>query len=154
MNLQSIKDITNYLQIKPWLGTAGMPRADQLKLVADQGFEVVINLALAESPGAILDEAERLALMGLEYIHIPVVWESPELSNFESFISIMDQKKGQKIFVHCVLNMRVSVFVYLYRLLILKEDPDSAYQDLRKIWEPDLVWNDFIRRALARFNST
>ena len=152
--MQTIKDITNYLQIKPWLGTAGMPRADQLKLIADQGFEVVINLALAESPGAILDEAERLALMGLEYIHIPVVWESPELSNFEEFISIMDQKKGQKIFVHCVLNMRVSVFVYLYRLLILNEDPDTAYQDLRKIWEPDLVWIDFIRRVKARFNST
>ena len=64
----------------------------------------------------------------------------------------MDQKKGQKIFVHCVLNMRVSVFVYLYRLLILKEDPDTAYQDLRKIWEPDQVWSDFIRKALSHIN--
>jgi len=47
-----ITDITNYLEITPWLRTAGMPTAVQIKSIADAGYQVVINLALDESPGA------------------------------------------------------------------------------------------------------
>lgn len=143
-----INDITNYLEITPWLGTAGMPTADQIETIADAGYQAVINLALEESPGAIADEHERVTRLGMKYIHIPVVWESPQISDLEQFFATMQQLTGLKVFVHCVLNMRVSVFVYLYREIILKEDPEIAFQDLLKIWQPDDTWQDLMDTAL------
>lgn len=143
----NITGITNYLEIYPWLGTAGMPTAVQIKSIADAGHQVVINLALDESPGAITYEQERVTGLGMKYIHIPVVWESPQISDVEQFFLIMQQLKGLKVFVHCVLNMRVSVFVYLYRVIHLKEDHEVAYQDLLEIWHPDDTWQDLMDRV-------
>ena len=144
----SITAITNYLEIYPWLGTAGMPTADQIACIADAGYQAVINLALDESPGAITDEGERVTSLGMKYIHIPVVWESPQISDLEEFFTSMQQVKGLKVFVHCVLNMRVSVFVYLFRVIYLKEDPEVAFQDLLEIWYPDNTWQELIDTAL------
>ncbi len=148
---QAISDITNYLEIYPWLGTAGMPTSDQIKCIADSGYQVVINLALDESPGAISDEKERVTRLGMKYINIPVVWESPQISDLEQFFSFMQDLKDLKIFVHCVLNMRVSVFLYLYRVISLREDPDIAFQDLFKIWQPDVTWQNLMDKARQQF---
>jgi len=143
-----ITDITNFLEIDPWLGTAGMPTADQIACIADAGYQAVINLALDESPGAITYEGERVTSLGMKYIHIPVVWESPQISDLEEFFTSMQQVKGLKVFVHCVLNMRVSVFLYLFRVIYLKEDPEVAFQDLLEIWHPDNTWQELIDTAL------
>lgn len=148
---QAITDITNYLEIYPWLGTAGMPTTNQLKSIAAASFQVVINLALNESPGAISDEVGLVTSFGMKYIHIPVVWESPQISDLEQFLTIMHQLSGYKVFVHCVLNMRVSVFVYLYRVISLKEDPEIALQDLLKIWQPDDIWRNLMDKARQEF---
>ncbi|MBE0686806.1 MAG: protein tyrosine phosphatase family protein [Anaerolineaceae bacterium] len=147
----SITDITNYLEIYPWLGTAGMPTDDQIECIANTGYQVVINLALEESPGAIADERERVTRLGMNYMHIPVVWESPQSSDLEQFFTIMQQLADYKVFVHCVLNMRVSVFVYLYRVIHLKEDPAVAYQELLEIWQPDETWQTLMDIALKNY---
>lgn len=145
---QSITNITNYLEIYPWLGTSGMPTSDQIKSIADANYQVVINLALDGSPRAISDERELVTSLGMEYIHIPVIWESPQISDLEQFFTVMQPLAGYKVFVHCVLNMRVSAFVYLYRVIHLKEDPDVAFQDLLKIWQPDQIWWKLMENAL------
>ncbi|MBW6472212.1 MAG: protein tyrosine phosphatase family protein [Anaerolineaceae bacterium] len=147
-----INVITNYLEIYPWLGTAGMPSDDQIECIANTGYQVVINLALDESPGAITNEQERVTGLGMKYIHIPVVWVSPQISDLEQFFTIMQQLADYKVFVHCVLNMRVSVFVYLYRVISLKEDPEVAFQDLLKIWQPDETWQTLMDIALKNYS--
>ena len=48
------------------------------------------------------------------------------------------------------MNMRVSAFVYLYRMIILGDDGDAAAFPLREVWQPDAVWQAFIDAALAR----
>jgi len=147
----SLTGITNYLEITPSLGTAGMPTAAQIKSIADAGYQVVINLALNDSPGAISDEKELVTSLGMKYIHIPVVWESPQISDLEQFFKIMQQLAHHNVLVHCVLNMRVSVFVYLFRVITLKEDPEVAFQDLLKIWQPDKTWQHLIDTARQEF---
>lgn len=146
-----IQNITNYLEIKPWLGTAGMPTLEQLKIIADRGYQSIINLALDQSPGAIVDEGFHVSQLGMKFFHIPVIWEQPKVSQFTSFSSLLKQLDGEKIFVHCVLNMRVSVFVYLYRVLQIKEPPQEVQKDMLKIWEPDLVWQAFIDEVISTY---
>ena len=144
-----IQDITNFLEIKPWLGTAGMPTSDQLEIITAAGYQSVINLALNQSPGAIPEEEQVVRQVGMKYFHIPAIWEQPKVSEYLSFSALMLELAGEKVFVHCVLNMRVSVFVYLYRVLQLEESSQEAYKDILKIWKPDHTWNAFIKEVLS-----
>lgn len=148
--LLDIHDIINFLEIDPQVGTAGMPTIDQFQSIAAAGYEVVINLALDQSPGAIPEEEALVTRYGIHYIHIPVVWEYPQQADLEQFFTAMQKWHGHKIFVHCVLNMRVAVFVYLYRVIILQEDSLCPFQDLLKIWQPDQTWQTLIDDALNK----
>lgn len=141
--------ILNYRMISEQLGTAGQPTREQLAALRDAGYEVVINLAMPASSSWLADEDEIVRAAGLLYHHIPVVWEAPSLENLQQFFGLMDTHSQKKLFVHCAMNMRVSAFVYLYRVLKLNESPECAEKDLHDIWKPSLIWQQFIDQALS-----
>ena len=141
-----IEDIVNFLQVSDRLTTAGQPTVEQYPAIAAAGYEVVINLALTDSPNAVVDEGSLASNLGIEYIQIPVEWTAPTLADFQNFTSVMDAHPDHKIFVHCAANKRVSAFVYLYRIC-QGVDELIARQDLVKIWTPNLIWEQFIDRT-------
>ena len=49
-------------------------------------------------------------------MHIPVVWTSPQVSDWEQFADLLNANH-RRIHVHCVVNMRVSAFTFLYRVI-------------------------------------
>ena len=148
MNLVSakIEDIVNFLQISDRLATAGQPTMEQYSVIAATGYQVVINLALIDSPNALVDEGSIASNLGIEYVQIPVEWTAPTLADFQKFGSAMDAHPDGKIFVHCAANKRVSAFVYLYRIC-QGVDELIARQDLIKIWTPNQIWEQFIDRT-------
>lgn len=139
----------NDLQLSPTLYTGGSPSLIDLVNLQAAGVQVVINLALVTSPNAIPDEAGEVARLGMEYIHIPVIWEDPTRQNLADFFAAMERCQGKIVFVHCVKNMRVSAFIYLYRILRQGWAPDDAILNLIEIWEPEGTWAAFIEEALA-----
>ena len=145
-----IEDICNYLEISNTIGTAGQPTADQFADIAAAGYEVVVNLALSDSTNALPQERDLVEGRGMIYVHIPVVWESPTEADLVEFFATMDTYSGRKVFVHCVLNYRVSIFVMLYRVLQLGQDVEAARQSVRQIWEPNDIWLCFTDRAVER----
>ena len=151
--MDNLSAITNFIAISDQLGTSGMPTAAQLTEIAGAGYTTVVNLARDESPGALPGEADLVRSMGMEYIHIPVVWVSPQIEEVERFFNVMDEHKNQKVFVHCVMNYRVSAFVYLYRILRLGITEEEAWQDLTRIWTPDGVWAELISRFSENYIS-
>ena len=62
----------------------------------------------------------------------------------------MDACEGQRVFVHCAANLRVSAFMFVHRLQHDEVSRDEAERDLRRIWEPDEVWREFINVCLAK----
>jgi protein tyrosine phosphatase (PTP) superfamily phosphohydrolase (DUF442 family) len=142
--VDKIADIVNFLQLSDRLATAGQPTIDQYPAIAAAGYQVVINLALIDSPSALVDELTIASNLGLEYIHLPVIWTEPTLADFQEFMNIMAKYSTQTVFVHCAANKRVSAFLYLYRQLVEGIDELTAYQDLVKIWIPNPIWQDFI----------
>jgi protein tyrosine phosphatase (PTP) superfamily phosphohydrolase (DUF442 family) len=145
-----MKDIYNYLYYNEKLSSSGMPTTDQLKSVAEAGVKVVINLATSESEGAIPNEGELVSGLGMEYIHIPVDWNNPTNDDLINFLNAMDRHKDENILVHCQANYRATGFVALYRMLRLGWKKEDAFQDLRKIWDPEgyPVWDMFIEDNL------
>jgi protein tyrosine phosphatase (PTP) superfamily phosphohydrolase (DUF442 family) len=154
MNLSSenIADIVNFLQLSDRLATAGQPTIEQYPAIAAAGYQVVINLALTDSPYALADESGLARSLGLEYIQLPVLWAAPTLADFQEFVRVMAKYPDQKIFVHCAANKRVAVFMYLYQQLIAGVDQITANRDLAKIWTPDRIWQDFIDATILEYS--
>ena len=144
----------NCHQVFDWLWTSGQLTESDIAQLPLLGIEVVINLAMPDTPNALQGEAEMIAGLGLTYIQIPVPWEQPKMEQFEQFTQILEALKGRKLWVHCVLNMRVSVFIYLYRKLILHESDDDASSLMREVWEPNEIWHKYIDDVSRNFKST
>lgn len=144
-----LRGIYNFRRMAPDLATAGQPLEEELAAVADAGFEVVVNLALLDAEYSLTDEAGLVRSLGMEFEHVPVIWERPTLDNLRDFFATTQRHAGRRIFVHCAANMRASVFLALYRILRLRWPPDEAMAQVRDIWEPDAVWSGFIRLALT-----
>jgi protein tyrosine phosphatase (PTP) superfamily phosphohydrolase (DUF442 family) len=129
-----------------------MPKADQLSDAAQQGVQVVINLAVEDVANGQSEEGELVESLGMKYINVPVVWHEPTRKNLDDFINAMDAHKDQKMLVHCEANYRATGFVALYRILRLGWDQEEAFQDMRKLWNPEKfpVWQKFIDENLPK----
>ena len=141
---ERLEDIDNFLPLSDRVATAGQPTEIQYPAIAAAGYQTVINLALKESINALLDEGAIATSLGLEYIHIPVLWDKPTLENFQKFVQVMNTQTDRKIFIHCAANKRVSAFMYLYHRIEDRLDEATAKLDLAKIWVPNKVWQTFI----------
>jgi uncharacterized protein (TIGR01244 family) len=147
--VQQLEHIYNYRPIDETLATSGQPSLQQLQAIAEAGFSVVINLALHDDPRYSLpDEPGTAASLGLEYVHIPVQFGSPTRHDLLAFFHAMDEHGGQKVWVHCAANMRVSAFLGLYRVIRQGWDEERAFDLMRDLWQPDEVWSAFISAAL------
>ncbi len=144
-----LNNIRNFLPIDDRLATSGMPQPEDFAAMRQAGFDVVINLALPTSDNALANEGELVSAQGMTYVHIPVKFDAPQPADFERFTKMMDVCAGQKIFVHCVVNKRVSAFIFLHRLRH-GADRTTVENDLKKIWQPDGVWHEFVNAKLAK----
>jgi protein tyrosine phosphatase (PTP) superfamily phosphohydrolase (DUF442 family) len=145
-----MKDIFNYWYYDEKLTSSGMPTAEQVKLIAEAGRQLVINLAPHDSHNAIPNEAELVNSLGMEYINIPVTWRTPEPETLPRFMDAMDANKDKKIHVHCEANYRASSFIMMYRVLRLGWKKEDAIPIMERIWNPEdfPVWQKFIDEAL------
>jgi len=144
-----LSSIFNYREVSASLGTAGQPAADQFAMIREAGYEVVINLALTTSDNALAHEGSLVAGLGMAYLHIPVDFTRPTAADFEAFAGVLDAFRGRRVFVHCAMNMRVSAFVFVYRVLRGEATRLEALRDLTAIWEPDGTWSRFIEDRLV-----
>lgn len=146
--MNDLSGIRNFLELDKRLATSGMPQPEDFGAIRQAGFEVVINLAMPTSDNAMANEGDLVTRAGMIYIHIPVNFASPQAADFRRFARIMNAMEGQAVYVHYAANMRVSAFVFLYR--VLHGPPRlEAERDLKRIWEPDGVWRKFIDEQLA-----
>ncbi len=146
-----MKDIYNYWYYDEKLSSSGMPTAEQFKQIAEAGVQVVINLALKTSRGAVENEETLVASLGMQYIHIPVIWENPTQQDLNDFFSAMEAHKDQHVFVHCQANYRASSFIMLYRVQRLGWKKEDAVAVMERMWNPEdfPVWQKFIDEQLA-----
>lgn len=141
-------------QVFDWLWSSGQLSEDDIARLAGMDVDVVINLALPTSSNALPHEAELVTREGLCYIQIPVEWEQPEYHQLLQFFGVLKAFEGQKIWVHCAKNMRVSVFIYLYRRLCLNHSEADAVFPMREVWVPNAVWQTFMEQAIRRYRES
>jgi hypothetical protein len=70
--------------------------------------------------------------------------------DFELFVRVMKRRQTQKCFIHCAKNMRVSVFVYLWRRIYEEVAHDIAQRSIDAVWVPNDIWQLFLESVLER----
>jgi len=142
--------IYNFKQVNDRLACAGQPTEEQLTGIANDGYRIIINLALTGTKYSLPDEAKSVAELGLIYHHIPVQFDSPQLNELEEFLGLMQQHAGEKVFVHCAANYRASCFTGLYLLATRQLNQDEMTDFIESTWQPDPVWQQFVEDAIER----
>ena len=144
----ALLEIYGFHSLGDRLATAGQPAEAQFETIRAAGFESIINLALPTSDNAIANEGNIVTGLGLSYVHIPVDFKAPTPQNFRSFCRVMEALVDRPVFIHCAANLRVSAFVFLYRVLCQHVSVSDAERDLHALWQPDEIWSRFINNKL------
>ncbi|MEJ2395493.1 MAG: protein tyrosine phosphatase family protein [Candidatus Thiodiazotropha sp.] len=144
------EQIYNFKQFDETLATGGQPDEAELEAIVRAGYQVVINLGLANAPYAVTHERAIVESSGLRYEHIPVDFEMPEVELFFIFRERYRQLSKQKCFIHCAANKRVSCFMALYRIVELGWQPSQAEEEMLQIWQPNEAWRSFMQQVLAQ----
>ena len=139
--------LLNRIDYSPSLTTAGQPTEAELPLIASVGFDRVIFLAFTNHPKAVAHEDGIVRDQGLQFIHIPVEWESPSPADFAAFAAVMQTFGSGRTLVHCEVNFRASVFGFLYQVLYEDAHVDEALSLMQSIWIPNDTWEAFIDRV-------
>ena len=149
--MSKLTEIKAFLQISDNISTAGQPTRAEFSTIRESGHQTVINLARSDSPGALINEQEVVQALGLEYVHIPVEWDAPNMQDALRFFEVMNQHENHTVFIHCAANKRVSAFVFLYRVLCLGDEPMMAQPPLHQIWTPNPIWQAFMDQMMVQF---
>jgi protein tyrosine phosphatase (PTP) superfamily phosphohydrolase (DUF442 family) len=147
-----MENIKNFIQLTDDIATAGQPTEEQFQLIADAGYQHVINLGMPDHPHAVSTEDKILAELGINYIHIPVRFDSPTKTQVTFFCQVLSALKSKKVFVHCIMNFRVSAFMYHY----LRHVEERAEQESKSLmfnyWQLDDVWRDLMNWTADELN--
>ena len=141
--------IYKYKLLTENLATSGQPTQEELSLISNAGYSVVINLGLHNEEYSEKNEPLFFAGKNIKYIYIPVKFDEPKGKDLTAFTKAMDLHKDDKIFIHCAANKRVSVFIALYRTLSLGWPAEKAIKELKTVWLPNKIWQSFIDRQLT-----
>lgn len=140
----------NLVPISATVITSGQPSADWLETLKAQGFEAVIYLAPASVPDAVRDEPQIVTRQGLAFHHLPIPFGQPSEADFEAFAALMKALRGQKVLVHCQVNMRASTMTFLYRVIVEKQAPEQAYEAVSRVWTPEGPWKRLMLAELKK----
>lgn len=143
-----MESINNYIQINENIATSGQPTKKEFKQIADAGYEIVINLAVCHSEGRLDNEDKIVTDLGMNYIHIPVEFTEPTEKNLIDFIEVLDALSHKKVWVHCIMNYRVSAFMYVFHKYILRTPFDEIDLSVVEEWCPDEKWQEIMKTEL------
>ncbi|MFZ9395331.1 MAG: beta-lactamase hydrolase domain-containing protein [Erythrobacter sp.] len=127
-------DIRNWRRRPDGITTSGRLEPQDPARLAAVGVSHVVNLALDNHPEALADEAARLAEHGIGYTHIPVPFDAPSREHVSALRDVLAREDGP-VHVHCIMNWRVTAFMYLLDREAGVPEPEARAR-LLDVWDP------------------
>lgn len=144
-----VDEIVNYRDYTETFASAGQPTAEQLPVIKDAGFERIVYVAFSDQDRSLHSEDRLVKQLGMEYVHIPVDWEAPTVSDYQLVAAALRDNASRKTLLHCQVNYRASAFSFLYRVLEEGVDIAEAKADMNSVWTPNNTWRDLIFDVMA-----
>jgi protein-tyrosine phosphatase len=93
------------------------------------GIDVVIDLRLSGKD----TEKRDVNSAGMQYVAIPWHCMFPKDKHVAKFLSVLDENKGRKIFVHCRYgDDRTGMMIAAYRMANEEWTPEEARKEMEK----------------------
>ena len=139
-----MQEIRNFVELQDGIGTAGQPTREQFDLVARAGYRHVINIGMPDHPDSLAGEGDLVTSLGMTYVHIPVPFEAPRPEHVRLFCDMLSAVRGEPVFVHCLMNHRVTAFMYHYFTKVAGYGEEDARSPMFDQWEPNEIWKDVL----------
>ena len=117
-------------------------------MLKEEGFERVVYIAFSNSGNAFADEDVVVKELGMDYVHIPVIWDQPSAADFYAFAGVMQRAPERRTLLHCQINYRATAFSFLYRVLYEDIPVGQAKADMNTVWQPNETWRKLIFEIL------
>ena len=143
-------DAPNVVVISDQLVTSGQPTAAALAGLKAQGFEAVISLGPRGGPDLVPQEPALVRGQGIEFLALPFPPDGPSEAQYAAVADALRRVQGRRTLVHCQVNWQVSTFVFLYRVIEGKEEPEAAYRAVARVWSPSGPWKQFLLTQLRK----
>ena len=126
------------------VATAGQPKEEHLKNLAEAGYATIIELRATEEDRGFTEE-ETVREAGMEYINIPVGHETIDDDTFGRFRRLMADPERRPALVHCSSANRVGALLIPYLVLDEGKSREEAVETASGV---GLRSEDLKRRAL------
>ena len=115
---KEMSGVRNYSRVDATVGCGGAVDPAAMASLRKEGFVSVINLRLANEPGADVEAGRAAAkAAGLKYIHLPFNVAMPDSKVVDSFLAAVADKSNQPVFIHCGSANRVGGMWMIKRAL-------------------------------------
>lgn len=143
-------EIPRFLEPTPRIGTGGQPSNEGFHALARKGYKAVINLRTPDEGVDLEAEKALIEKLGLRYFNIPVVTSDPKEEQADQFLKIMDELRGEKVFIHCAGANRVGGFLMIDRALREGQPADKAEKEAEEVGLRSDVLRKFARDFIER----
>ena len=136
--------IVNHVQVDGRIATSGALSEQAVADIAAAQYRHVIDLLPADNRFALAGERALVEGHGISYRHIPIDFGAPKRADFDTFVQAMQSAAGDKVWVHCAANFRVTAFMALYGRHHQGWTAERARDLIAEVWQPDATWQAFL----------
>jgi uncharacterized protein (TIGR01244 family) len=131
---QTREGITNFTKVDAVVACGGATETSALDALKADGFRSVVNLRLANEPGANIEANQaRAKALGLNYFHLPFSGASPDPKIVDQFLGVVSNTANQPVYIHCGSANRVGA-VWLVKRVVQDGWPvDKATAEAKAI---------------------
>ena len=123
-----LKGIPKFGEVSAQLYRGGQPSSEGLAFLADLGIGIIVNLR----PGDHAEEEAQASRLGMRYVSIPWQCYHPNDAAIASFLTVLRENPGKKIFVHCELGSdRTGMSIAAYRMSAQGWSAEEAMTEMR-----------------------
>src|SRR5262245_11650179 len=113
-----VPGIRNLARLETTVACAGAITAEAIPEIKKMGFASIVNLRLANEPGADIEKHEALAKsVGLRYFHAPFSGK-PDPDAAKQFLDAITTKGAEPAFIHCAGGNRAATMWLIKRIAV------------------------------------
>ncbi|HEY7292762.1 MAG TPA: sulfur transferase domain-containing protein [Vicinamibacterales bacterium] len=123
----TVPGVTNFSRLETTIACAGATKPEAVPAIKEMGFKSIINLRLANEPGANVEGEEAAAkTAGINYVHIPFNTTQPDPAVADTFVAAVTDPQNTPAFIHCASANRAAAMWMIKRMVVDKWDAERA----------------------------
>jgi uncharacterized protein (TIGR01244 family) len=143
VNKEQIAGVRNLARIETTVACAGATSADAVPEIKKMGFVSIINLRVADEPGADVEKEELAAkAAGLRYFHVPFAGK-PDPKAAEAFLNAITTKGAEPAYIHCAGGNRAATMWLIKRIAVDHWDVDKAVAEATALGQTSVPLREF-----------